>query len=108
MSKQGPYTGVTVKELIHDAEEARKSGKFTWLQEYCPTCHAITFVSEPEGYMYCQSCGRKRSQYAKTNHIVDADKMIVDREEELARIFNRTDDKEELYKQVLELLRKIK
>ena len=31
----------------------------------------------------------------------------VDYEEELARIFNRTDDKEELYKQVLELLKKL-
>jgi len=76
MNKQGPYTGLTVKELIRDADEARKSGKFKWLQEYCPTCHAITFVPEPEGYMYCHSCGRKRSQYAKTNHIVDADKMV--------------------------------
>ena len=33
--------------------------------------------------------------------------MPVDLEEELARIFNRTDDKEELYKQVLELLKKL-
>ena len=40
------------------------------------------------------------------NHIVDVNKMPVDLEEELARIFNRTDDKEELYKQALELLRK--
>ena len=85
-------------------------------RKYSDCCNKPAYHHEVFKQLWkCSQCWKLCKVH---NHIVDADKMPVDSlsdekaldgyQEELARIFNRTDDKEELYKQVLELLRKIK